>query len=78
MVQVKRLLQGGHHVPSQDVRRRFTRSICNFFKLYQPLLDSWMLFDNAGSTPRLIAKTTEGHILISNQELFEKIKSLVR
>jgi len=73
-----RVAEGGHHVPHQDVKRRFTRSICNFFKLYQPLLDSWMLFDNAGSVPKLIAKTKNGHIIVSNQELFEKIKLLAR
>ena len=28
-----RVLEGGHNVPSGDVRRRFTRSISNFFTL---------------------------------------------
>ncbi len=73
-----RVLEGGHNVPAQDVRRRFKRSICNFFKLYQPLLNSWMLFDNAGSLPRLIAKMKNGNVVITNQELFKKIKALVR
>ena len=73
-----RVLEGGHNVPTQDVRRRFKRSVCNFFKLYQPLLDSWMLFDNAGFTPTLIAKTKNGQILVVNQELFGKIKLLAR
>jgi len=72
------VLEGGHNVPAQDVRRRFKRSICNFFKLYQPLLNSWMLFDNAGSLPRLIAKMKNGNVVITNQELFKKIKALVR
>ncbi|MEA3369506.1 MAG: zeta toxin family protein [Candidatus Ratteibacteria bacterium] len=73
-----RISYGGHNVPAQDVRRRFKRSICNFFKLYQPLLDSWMLFDNAGSIPTLIAKTKNGQVSIIHQGLFEKIKLLAR
>jgi len=73
-----RVAEGGHDVPVQDVRRRFKRSIRNFFKLYQPLLDSWMLFDNAGSIPALIAKTKKGQILIINQKLFKKIEELTR
>jgi predicted ABC-type ATPase len=73
-----RVAEGGHNVPVQDVRRRFKRSICNFFKLYQPLLDSWMLFNNAGSIPTLIAKTKNGQILITAQQLFDQIKGLAR
>ena len=73
-----RVSEGGHNVLTQDVRRRFKRSIRNFFELYQPLVDSWMLFNNAGSIPALIAKTKNGQILVGSQELFEKIKSLTK
>jgi predicted ABC-type ATPase len=70
-----RVAEGGHNVPAQDVRRRFKRSVCNFFKLYQPLLDSWVLFNNAGSVPALIAKEKNDQISVINQELFDKIKN---
>ena len=73
-----RVVEGGHDVPAQDVRRRFKRSISNFFKLYRPLLDSWMLFNNAGPIPTLIAKTKNGQILITNQQLFDQIQELAR
>jgi len=73
-----RVAEGGHNVPTQDVRRRFKRSVCNFFKLYQPLLDSWVLFNNAGPIPALIAKEKNGQISVINQKLFDKIKALVR
>jgi len=69
-----RVADGGHDVPHQDIRRRFKRSICNFFKLYQPLLDSWMLFNNSGPAPVLIAKTNNGKISIVDRGLFDKIK----
>ncbi len=69
-----RVSEGGHDIPAQDVRRRFKRSACNFFKLYRFLFDSWMLFDNAGAMPRLIARTKSDQLAIINKELFEKIK----
>jgi predicted ABC-type ATPase len=72
-----RVMEGGHDIPVRDVRRRFKRSICNFFKLYQPLLDSWMLFNNARSSPILIARGKNGNFSVIHREMFEQIKKLV-
>lgn len=74
-----RVAEGGHNIPRQDARRRFTRSIHNFFNLYMPLSDSWMLFNNAYAPPELIAKWEKGHVDISvqNEKLFAKIKKAV-
>src|SRR3990167_4404493 len=55
-----RVAEGGHHVPAEDVRRRFVRGIRNFFKLYESMLDSWILFDNSKAKPHLIAKRRNG------------------
>jgi predicted ABC-type ATPase len=68
-----RVAHGGHDVPDQDVFRRFDRSIRNFFKLYQPLADSWMLFNNAGPTPILIAERKNGKITIIDEKLYTNI-----
>lgn len=70
----ERVLDGGHYVPSRDVRRRFARGISNFFNLYRPLLDSWMLFDNSRAKPVLIAKARNGHVEILDEKLFALIK----
>ena len=37
---------GGHHVPEDDVRRRFERSRRHFIEDYVPLADEWGLWDN--------------------------------
>ncbi len=71
----ERVSLGGHDVPKGDVLRRFDRSIRNFLKVYEPLLDSWHLFDNSASTPRLIARKN-GKLEIFNDALFEKIIKL--
>jgi len=65
-----RVAEGGHNIPDEDARRRFYRSINNFFSLYEPLFDSWMLFDNSKPKPILIAKRRNSHTEIVNPELF--------
>ena len=42
-----RVKLGGHHVPEQDVQRRFDRSRRHFIKDYLPLADEWVLWDNS-------------------------------
>ena len=65
-----RVLQGGHHVPAEVVRRRFERSLPNFFLHYRSLADSWMLFDNSGNAPRIIASSEGGRLRIIQKELY--------
>jgi predicted ABC-type ATPase len=49
-----RVSQGGHAVPRKDVIRRFQRSWQNFIKVYKPLADAWLVYDNARAKPKLI------------------------
>jgi predicted ABC-type ATPase len=51
-----RVKQGGHHVPTKDVIRRFQRSWVNFEQTYRPLADAWAVYDNSGEKPRLEAR----------------------
>lgn len=73
-----RVAEGGHYVPVEDVRRRFVRGIGNFFALYEPLLDSWMLFDNSKAKPALISKRRNGHREVVNEELFALVQKSAR
>ncbi len=41
--------------------------------LYKPLFDSWMLFNNSGIIPTLIAKTNNDNIVVKDEGLFKKI-----
>jgi predicted ABC-type ATPase len=43
----KRVAAGGHDVPPEIVRRRWGRSLANFFDLYRPLADWWKVYDNS-------------------------------
>ncbi|MDP1854114.1 MAG: zeta toxin family protein [Candidatus Omnitrophota bacterium] len=69
-----RVAEGGHNVPAEDVRRRFTRGVNNFFNLYEPLLDSWILFDNSKVKPILIAKRRNSHREVINDNLFTMVQ----
>ncbi len=41
-----RVKLGGHHVPEDDIRRRFDRSRQHFLEDYLPLADEWGLWEN--------------------------------
>jgi predicted ABC-type ATPase len=50
-----RVSAGGHHVPADTIRQRYTRSVRNFFELYGPLATTWHVYDNSDQY-RLIAE----------------------
>jgi predicted ABC-type ATPase len=50
-----RVRLGGHHVPEDDVRRRFDRSRRHFLEDYLPLADEWGLWENQSPPPGQIA-----------------------
>jgi predicted ABC-type ATPase len=52
-----RVKQGGHNVPRRDVLRRYARSWTNFDKHYRLLADTWSVYDNSGSRPKLLERS---------------------
>jgi len=50
-----RVQHGGHSIPETVVRRRFDKGLYNFFHFCQPIIDSWVMFDNSGDIPKMIA-----------------------
>lgn len=43
----ERVRSGGHFVPDDTVRQRYSRSVRNFFELYRPIADVWEVYDNS-------------------------------
>jgi len=73
-----RVALGGHHVPSDVVKRRFTRSLNNFFTLYAPIADEWTLFDNsASSSAEQVASQWENRLQINDQTIWQKLQKQV-
>lgn len=67
----ERVVSGGHFVPEQDVKRRFFRSLVNFWNNYRFLVDEWKLIYN-GNDFSDIAKGKAYNYKIINKILFEK------
>lgn len=42
----ERIKRGGHAIPLETIQRRYSAGLRNFFALYQPMADSWSIFDN--------------------------------
>ena len=71
-----RVLEGGHNIPKDVIKRRYYSGIKNLFKLYIPICDYWMIFDNSVSPTELIAEGyPSGDIEISNPSKMEILKS---
>ncbi len=49
-----RVLQGGHGLTREVIVRRFAAGWRNMNRIYKPLVDSWVLYDNSGDVPVLI------------------------
>lgn len=50
----ERVRQGGHDIPENVIRRRFTAGMHNFEAVYKNRVDSWVLFDNLGENSVLL------------------------
>jgi predicted ABC-type ATPase len=46
-----RVASGGHNIPEETVRRRYSKGIKNFSALYQPIADEWGIYDNSDWKP---------------------------
>ena len=71
-----RVQNGGHSVPEAIVRRRFEKGLFNFFNYYQPVVESWAIYDNSGEIPRTIAFEELGMLEIIDPELFARLSKL--
>lgn len=72
-----RVVLGGHDVPADVVRRRFGRSLHNFFHLYIPLADEWTLFDNSSGThARAIAAKLANQLTVMESATWHKLNKL--
>lgn len=66
-----RVRQGGHHVPTHDVIRRFPRTLQNFWFRYRILADEWLLTYNTDDSRRDVARRTDGKFEVLDEELLQ-------
>lgn len=71
-----RVIEGGHNIPKPIIIRRYYAGLRNLFKLYTPICDYWMVFDNSKLRSELIAEGYyDKEVVIKNNSTFERIKS---
>ncbi len=68
-----RVEKGGHNIPEDVIKRRYTKGIKNFFK-YVVEADDWYIYDNSGVQYMLVAKSIAAQEDIFNFEAYNKIK----
>lgn len=73
-----RVAKGGHHVPPEDVRRRFLRSNHNFWNYYKNLADDWFLFFNAGDSFEQVSNGDANGVTIIDEARFKQWQKMVK
>jgi len=67
-----RVKKGGHNVPSQDVTRRYKRSLENFWNKYRFVADSWQLLYNGKDRPIEVAIDENDIFTVFDDAYFRK------
>jgi predicted ABC-type ATPase len=66
----ERVKKGGHHVPTEDVIRRFDRSLYNFWHLYKNKVHKWYVYSNISDEYEEIMYGTSKEQFIVNDNIF--------
>lgn len=72
-----RVKQGGHRVPTEDVRRRYKTGLKNLFAFYRQIVTEWWLYDASPSPPQLIAFEKKGKLTAKRRQLYRQIEQQV-
>ncbi len=67
----QRVASGGHNIPEETIHQRYLRSCRNFWNDYRLLSDLWMMYDNSGGRPRLVARGKDnGDPIVHREKLW--------
>lgn len=65
-----RVAAGGHNIPEQVIRRRYTAGLHYFFNVYRTLADRWILADNSKIPFKVVAEGWKGILNIKDEETY--------
>jgi predicted ABC-type ATPase len=72
-----RIIEGGHGLPDDVIERRYMRGLKNLFKIYIPLVNNVLLFDNSLGLNEIIAIKSEKTVWeIKNQQAWDQLNSM--
>ena len=66
-----RVMAGGHHVPTEDIVRRFYRSKRNFWYIYKGQVDQWHLYYSSEGQTQEVAVGKEDQTTVINENFLE-------
>lgn len=69
----KRVMEGGHNIPEEVIRRRYDAGIKNLFNIYGHVVDRWLLIDNNTGKSVVLAESNDGVTKIYDFERFKRI-----
>jgi predicted ABC-type ATPase len=71
-----RVLEGGHNIEPDVIERRYKNGLKNLFRIYLPIVDGALIFDNSEGKHELLAiKTIDGNLNITNKIKFDLLKT---
>jgi len=73
-----RVQKGGHDVPLVDIKRRFHRSMKNFWINYRHECDLWYLYFNADDDFQEVARHLQNEMYVLDESLFIRFKQMVK
>ena len=75
----ERVAKGGHDIPKDIIVRRYWEGLDNLFKIYMPIVDTWILVNNS-ETPRSIVATggKDQTTIIKDNKHFKTIEEYVK
>lgn len=72
-----RVEKGGHNIPEDIIRRRYSTGIMYFFRDYSKVCDRWILADNSKIPFKVVAQGEKDSVIyIKDPETYEKIKAI--
>lgn len=74
----QRVAQGGHHIPEETIRRRYTTGLKNVLKCYLPLADNALIIDNSITESQTVVarKDLKNGLKIENFKIWEQMQGV--
>ncbi len=69
----RRVASGGHDIPIDIITRRYERGKKNFVKLYSPIADRWIAYDNSNQRQKIAEKPLNQAVTIYQPRIWQQI-----
>ncbi|MBR7887567.1 zeta toxin family protein [Marinomonas sp. A79] len=74
---IERVEHGGHNIPSEDIERRFPKSLVNFYRYYSKQVNYAECLYNENQEPMSIFERKQGQLIINEKELYTYFMELI-